>query len=66
MGKPKLRINLIAKCTHRNFHIVGSELIGRCTCKKCGQVFPLADAFNRLIVRVQTAITKLEKARKGG
>jgi hypothetical protein len=66
MDKPKLRINLIAKCTHRDFHIVGSERIGGCTCKNCGEVFPLADAFNRMIVRAQTLIMKLEKARKGG
>jgi translation initiation factor 2 beta subunit (eIF-2beta)/eIF-5 len=66
MDKPKLRINLIAKCTHHDFRIVGNERIGGCTCKKCGQVIPLFEAFNRLIVRVQTTITKLEKARKGG
>jgi hypothetical protein len=66
MGKPKLRINLIPKCPHHDFHIVGSERIGSCTCKKCGEVIPLVEAFNRMIARAQTAIRKLDNARKGG
>lgn len=56
----------MAKCTHRDFEILDSDLIGFCTCKKCHERIWFPTAVNRLIDRVQRALTKLEASRKRG
>ena len=48
-------------CNHANFVIVGSEPIGKATCRDCHETVEATDAFNSLAHELRTLIKDAEK-----